>query len=403
MQRSTWYSTVAGSPGAIEAALAGDTTYPYFWDYDRRDAPDLAPPIHLRPCCAFGVDLKTQVGAVPVPGYRVENLTQPSLLGPHTYDAGLAGQGTDREVSSDERNAQVYTCRGGFVDTAHVRDYADWTVYLYAWIARKWGAPARLELPPELGPRVVHLHAFDPSTLEPAEAMVLATTLAQWLSFQLSAWHEVAQWHGYHAVPLFPEYPSAYSLEDLYSNVLGTKIAGALLLSGAANTDQDYARNMDVWLRNTLTELGAVPVENGRAYVETVDQHWFDSNARIPDKWITLKRNYDIGGAVHPPQTVPETLQARSTAPDLLTCADDVSLVPLEVVTERDGHVMSDLATLEITIAEEFAAAFPFPTETSRKTRRVTEADFAAIGRANREVDQAELRRRGWLARWGDE
>ena len=402
-QRPTWHATMAASPGAVEAALADDVNYPFFWDVDRSLIPDVEPPIHLRPCCAFGSGMQTRVGVVPVPFYRHRNVTHPTVLGPHTYDAGLAGRGTDREVEASEKNGQVYTCRGGFIDTAHIRDYADWTVFLFAWIERNFEQEASLELPPELGPRVLRLHAFDASQLGPVEQLVLTTTLAQYLSYQLSAWHEVAQWHGFTIVPLFPEYPSAYSVEDLYSNALGTKIAGALIYSGVLLTDQAYARNMDVWLRNTLHELGAVPTENGKAYMAAVDQYWWDSNNRIPDKWAVLKRNYDIGATDHEPPRLPPELRAKVEDAELLTCDEDTPPVTLQVVDELYGLKMAELATLEITISDEFAEDFPFPTPESRATRAVTQADFAHIGKADAAVDREELRARGWLARWSEE
>ena len=64
---------------------------------------------------------------------------------------------------------------------------------------------------------------------------------------------------------------------------------------------------------------------------------------------------------------------------------------------------MSNLATLEITITDEFASDFPFATPESRATRVVTQADFAHIGEADQAVDREELRKRGWLAKWGEE
>ena len=52
-----------------------------------------------------------------------------------------------------EHNGLVYTCRGGFIDTAHVRDYADWAIFLVAQIARLAETGGVVELPDEGGRR----------------------------------------------------------------------------------------------------------------------------------------------------------------------------------------------------------------------------------------------------------
>ena len=47
-------------------------------------------------------------------------LFTPERLGRHVYDAGFLGRGAGQEVVALERNGLIYTCRGGFIDTAHV-------------------------------------------------------------------------------------------------------------------------------------------------------------------------------------------------------------------------------------------------------------------------------------------
>ena len=41
--------------------------------FDPKTVPRLDPPKALRPCCAFGQDLKAKVGPVPVPIYQLGN------------------------------------------------------------------------------------------------------------------------------------------------------------------------------------------------------------------------------------------------------------------------------------------------------------------------------------------
>ncbi len=90
---------------------------------------------HLRPCCAFGAGLKVAMGPVPgPPGFKVANITGVDELGPHNYDNPVAAI-EPRDIGTrpviNERNGLIYTCHGGFIDTAHVRDYADWTLFLW--------------------------------------------------------------------------------------------------------------------------------------------------------------------------------------------------------------------------------------------------------------------------------
>jgi FMN phosphatase YigB (HAD superfamily) len=49
---------------------------------------------------------------------------------------------------------------------------------------------------------------------------------------------------------------SAFSPEDLYSNVLGTKIASATAFAGGARSEILYARSADAWLRAAVNSLG---------------------------------------------------------------------------------------------------------------------------------------------------
>lgn len=390
-QRPTWVYTVAASDSAVDAALASDPTYPYVWDSDREMTPDFDPPIHLRPCCAFGKDLAVQVSNLPIPGYRVANVVTVEDLGHHVYDAGFAGKGTDREVKANENNGLVYTCRGGFVDIAHVRDYADWTVYLAHKFWRHLGEALTIELPPELGPRRIVMQPIDVTGLDEPEQVVLAVTMAEWTAYQLSVWHEIAQWYGYGTFPrIFPEYPSAYSLEDLYSNVLGTKLAAALIYGISTATDQAYARSMDVWIANTLAQLEAVPAASTRAYLAAVDQHWWDSNKRLPDKYVVRKRVYDVG-THQGPQRVPAHLQSAAADPALLTCDPAAEPVSLSIREEVLGYRLADFLTLEILLDPVYQGSFAFPNAAQRAERRVTQADFQSIADAAEAHDALEM------------
>lgn len=119
--------------------------------------------------------MKTSYRGIPISFIKVYNMVDTTDIGVHTYDAGLVGHGTDRDERKDsEENGVIYTCKAGFIDLAHVRDYSDWTLYLTFWIYRNLGEYLELLLPPELGPRKILIHRFDPRHLNEEQKVVLS-------------------------------------------------------------------------------------------------------------------------------------------------------------------------------------------------------------------------------------
>src|SRR5262245_44313619 len=53
------------------------------------EVPNVPEPVRLRPCCAFGADLRTRVGVLPIPLLTIGNIIGPDTVGPHKYDGGL--------------------------------------------------------------------------------------------------------------------------------------------------------------------------------------------------------------------------------------------------------------------------------------------------------------------------
>lgn len=253
----------------------------------------LPAPQGLRPCCAFGYDLHAQVLHMPVPFYELDNVVTIDSIGEHRYNdslllglANLAGIG-------HETNGIVYTARGGFIDTAHVRDTADMTAWLFSHLLPRLGQSFTLRLDDELAQRHVVFNAFTPPA-EPAERYALAAWMAAHLAFQLAAWHEIAQWYGFESVPGFSEEVSAFSPEDLYSNLLGARIAVSLILNGQLATTEMYDAAMNNALRQALMQLGAKPEKITRFQFDMLDGKWWNSQRRVPEKYLVLHRNYDV-------------------------------------------------------------------------------------------------------------
>ncbi|MDC9604848.1 DUF4056 domain-containing protein [Xenorhabdus griffiniae] len=255
--------------------------------------PPIAPPEGLRACCAFGYNLKAQLWNIPIPFYDIDNIVEAKKLGEHHYNDSVVGASAALLGVSNEKVGLLYTHKGGFIDISHVRDTADYTLYLFSQIYAHLGQERELTLNNELAARKMHFFAFTPPQ-DPAGRYTLSAYLAAKLAFQLAAWHEIAQWYGYQSVPGFSEGISAFSPEDLYSNLLGARLALTLILEGHASSIAQFSDAMTKILPIALHELGDNPKSGTKEMFDSVDGLWWNSYQRIPEKFLVLHRNYDI-------------------------------------------------------------------------------------------------------------
>jgi len=292
---------------------------------------DLAVPEGLRPCCAFGYNLRAEVAGIPVPLYELSNVVEADNLGKHHYNDSKLSILSTLAGFNTERDGLVYTRRGGFIDLAHIRDTADYTLYLFTKIWPKLGQKQDIRFSDELGQRHIKLWAFTPPE-DPAQRYTLSAFLAARLAFQLAAWHEVAQWYGFESVPGFSEGVSAFSPEDLYSNLLGARIALNVINSGYASSLSEYARAMQVAIPDALHQLQSVDAEQTRSQFDAVDGLWWNSQCRLPEKYLVRYRNYRTADArwpSHPPN-------------------EDTPALYLTLPEQAYGFTLTDLGQLQI-------------------------------------------------------
>lgn len=345
-------------------------------DIDAASVPEVPPPGALRPCCAFGTKLGVKMQGVKVPLFELANVTEAEALGPHRYDNGaLSVDIRDRRGwVDDEKNGLVYTCRGGFIDTAHVRDNADLTLALAAALARRMDAGgASIELADQGAKIRVRGRPVDPALVGEHGRRELAVAGAQWLAFQVSIWHEIATWYGYASMSAWPEKVSSFTPDDLYANLVGVKIAGGIIRENLAYSDDEYHRSMDAWLARVLERLDAVPVETGIEAMSSVDGIWWDSSRRLPEWELVTRRHMQVG-----PEIAPWLVSMATPAPPeerrFAGCPADVEPLTLRNPQGFEGIPFTDYLTLEFEVGDAMAAAgFPFPRAGSR---RVTQADF---------------------------
>lgn len=250
-----------------------------------------------RICCPFATQVPLHLGATHVP-ITIGLVASAERLGAHSY----SGEGLIHES-----NGLVYTRRGGFIDTGHLRDYADLTAYLAMklepLVARGEGTFA---LPPLGGEIRV-------SVLAPARGAVPAASarLAQRIAYLVSIWAEILQYYGHSPSRGVDEIYSAFTPEDVYSNLLGTYVGAAAVASSLPYDDA-----VDAILQGHLKVLGALSSEETRAILERLDGVWWHRATAWPSPNLVIKRSFEIGPRVGPvlapgaPAADPLTLEA---------------------------------------------------------------------------------------------
>ena len=256
-----------------------------------------------------------------------------------------------------------------------MRDNADMTIFLAAQAGRNMDTGGIIKLPDQGGEIRIIFHPIAKELLNEYGRLLLVSRIGQWTAFQLSIWHEIATWYGFASLIGWPEKLSSFSPEDLYSNLLGTKIAGAIITSLQAPDDYSYNRNMDRWIKRTLTRLQAVSKDDGIKAIDKVDGIWWNSQRRLPDWQITQSRHFLTEGQINP------WLISRTDA-TLDACVNAEPRLDLLYSSVIAGIRFDELVTIEIVINDKLIKnGFPLLTAYQRT---VTQADFSRLSEAIR-------------------
>ena len=352
-------------------------------------------PEAVRPCCAVGNSQKVQVAGLQVPLFRYANTLGLDNLGAHAYEAGVVSYQRKEPGArrATEGNGQIYTLRGGFIDLAHVRDTADNTIALFQRIFPNLGESHTIPLPKEIGKREIRLTAFDSSELSMQQRLEVSAQLAARQAYFMAEAHELAQWHGYRSWKPWSEAVSAYSFEDLYSNMLGAKIAYALIINNLTTTRSQYNQHMTSWLHATLEQLGAVEQDRTDLLWDVVDGHWWDSREPLPNKFMLLKRHYQMGDS-QSPYLVPGSLaEIHNGWPELKDLYREPA-VPLQLRLPRQvhGYDLDSLASQWLWVEPRFQLSFSHIAKDIWGNGFTKEA-FGRIAKENRRIDQMELQK----------
>lgn len=306
-----------------------------------------------RMCCAFGTGLRVKMGQLVIPFVKVGQVKDLADLGPHRYDGATAAIDDRRPGAfpGGEANGLMYTCNGGFIDTAHVRETVDWTAYFVSVLDRHLETGTTIDLSPEGAERRIVVHPAPPELIDELGRDELIVALAQWLAYQGSVWHEIAQWYGWSLVNLYPETLSGFSPEDPISNAIGVNLLSGLDVEQCLASEKTYNRHVDQLIRRGLEDLNPVSSDVAEEVVRAVDGVWWDSTASLPDNGLVLRRYLDIDTELEawlvPDDAVSPELRASLEA----QCGKRPQPAKIRIRDSVGGVSFSDLATLEITPA----------------------------------------------------
>jgi len=257
--------------------------------------------------CSFTGGPKARMGYLPTATFNIL-FSDPNQLGKHTYRAG----------PSSEVGGIVFTCRGGHIDLDHVRGNADNVRYLTRRIREtlsngKEGFSFNLT-----GEMSTHVIGFtcpaDWSQQTDKDRIIDAIALdtAPYLSFNATIFHEIQTWFGVHYAAIEPEFNSAFSWEDIYSNLIGVRLGQEAI----KDTQHNFDEAMTISLYRQLKELGVQSRTVARNASDKVRGKWYTGNF-IPD---TKMRNFDIGldGFVTP-----------TLVPDVNVCDAEPLILPV--------------------------------------------------------------------------
>jgi len=232
--------------------------------------------------CNIGAP-RPRMGTLPTPppGPR---FADPNNLGKHSY-----------HFSPFEKNAIVYTCKAGHLDITHIRWNGDHTRYLIKKTRKtihekEDGFAFNLSL--ELSRhRVKFKYPENWDDLSHKEKEKIADEIAfeigPYLAFNATIWHEIITWFGVHFAGFEPEFNSSFSWEDMYSNLLGTKLA----VEAVKDTKHRYNKAMTLAIDRKLKELGPQSRSTAIYASEKMRGEWYTGYLLVD----IIRKNMDIG------------------------------------------------------------------------------------------------------------
>lgn len=363
------------APGVLLMRKLATPESPDFYTPPR--IPEIPVRQKARMCCAFGTGLGVKMGELVVPFVKVGHVLDLQDLGPHRYDGATAAI-DDRRANAfprGEANGLMYTCNAGFIDTAHVRETVDWTAYFISQLDRHLEEGAEIDLTSEGADRRLVIHPVPAELIERYGRDEVIVALAQWVAYQGSVWHEIAQWYGWSLVTMYPETLSGFSPEDPISNAIGVKLLSGIDVEQCLASEKTYNAHVDQLIRKGLAELNPVSAEVGEQVVQAADQVWWDSAAKLPENALVRRRYLDIDTDLEA-WLLPDRLASPELRAELAAqCGENPQPARIHIPDSLGGVPFEQLVSLEITPTGQTAEQPIF----RGMTFPITQADFPRL------------------------
>ncbi|MBN1787989.1 MAG: DUF4056 domain-containing protein [Sedimentisphaerales bacterium] len=257
---------------------------------------------------------RSRRGTLPSPTLWT-NFPDPGNLGLHCYKFGLS-----------EKNGIVYTCKAGHIDIYHVRDAADWTAFLSAKIFKHLSNnDTKFSFRFKEG-SICHIQLTYPQQWENLSAKDkkcivynISIKSGQYLAYNAKIWHEILTWYGYRSTGLYSEFPSAFSWEDIFSNLLGSYIG----VEAFEDSAHEYDDAVTLAINNELASLDVQSSEIAINAAKKMKGVWFSDG--LLGRANIKKRNFDIG--------IDDNIVTPLIVPDICQCANDSQIQSYPVPT----------------------------------------------------------------------
>ena len=231
--------------------------------------------------CSLTGGPRGRAGHLPTDTHGID-FPNPDKLGKHSYGITLY-----------EVGGIIYTCKAGHLDLGHIRGNADNTRYLVKKMRSALENNSKgfgFTITGELSRHTVKLTYPAGWETNPDKERIIneiAYATGPYLSHQATVWHEILTWFGVHFIGFEQEFNSAFSWDDMYSNVLGTQLAVKAMKTPGQSFDQAMTNE----LNKKLKELNVQPREVAIKASDKMRNIWYTGNL-VPDMKI---RHLDIG------------------------------------------------------------------------------------------------------------
>jgi len=219
--------------------------------------------------------------AITAPGERVccslgvHSGVDPTKLMGHTYgnEADLAPQTVGTYMYGGEPDGYIYTAAAGLVDLGHVRDNADMVFYVYSQLAQ---AQHTVFTSGGDAVGIPNIPAAAADQIKLAGAIVFVSSWAH----ELTTWGDTNLIRSRKAQDF-----SAFSPEDMSSNIVGIEAAEEALNNGGGIAMGTFDTQMDLVLTRLIRTLGPSPEAQTDALLTQVEFVLTDSGDDLTGKW----------------------------------------------------------------------------------------------------------------------